>query len=593
MVPAGGGRWHDGCASLLQPGDIVIDGGNSHYIDDIRRARAPGRANPLPRRRCQRRRLGRRSRLLPDDWRRRPQTVTRLEPIFKTLAPGVEAAPATPGAAGDQHRRSGLSALRPSGAGHFVKMVHNGIEYALMGAYRGLQPARARQRRRAGATATPRRRRCAIPSTTIRLRRCRRSPNSGGVEAWSDRGCSISPRARWPNIRTSSRLPAACPIPVKAGGPPGRHRKFVAGAHPDRRAVPAVQLAARDDWANRLLSAMRHQFGGHVEPPGERKANPSPGRRARPVRRHRRSRVPTDLPRPAGDESRGHLHVPVICVARQGWTLDGLRARMRKSLADHGGSDSRVRQSWPRDCTTSKATTRGRHLRPTARGARAAAERPVFYLAIPTQPVRGGRDRTGAIGLRRHARVDRRKTVRSRSGVGARAQRDAPRVVCRRHHLSHRSLPRQRAGAEPALFSLRQYVPRADLGIAHHVERVQITMAEAFGVRAGAISTRRSARSATCSRITCCRFSRCWRWMARGRRWPRRSKRRRWRCCRPSGRSDRPTWCAVSSRLSRRSRASRRTRRSRPTSPRSWRSRIRDGRACRSRFARASAWPRR
>src|SRR5580692_2511919 len=121
---------------LLEAGDILIDGGNSYYIDDIRRAKeiAPkgihyvdvgtsGGVWGLERGYCMM--IGG-----PD------QAVQRLDPIFKTLAPGIGDISRTPG----REKAEGTSELGylhcgPSGAGHFVKMVHNGIEYGLMAAY--------------------------------------------------------------------------------------------------------------------------------------------------------------------------------------------------------------------------------------------------------------------------------------------------------------------------------------------------------------------------------------------------------------------------------------------------------------------------
>src|SRR6202161_117006 len=121
---------------LLEPGDILIDGGNSYYIDDIRRAKetAPkgihyvdvgtsGGVWGLERGYCMM--IGG-----PD------QAVQRLDPIFKTLAPGIGDIPRTPGrekSAGTAEQ--GYLHCGPSGAGHFVKMVHNGIEYGIMAAY--------------------------------------------------------------------------------------------------------------------------------------------------------------------------------------------------------------------------------------------------------------------------------------------------------------------------------------------------------------------------------------------------------------------------------------------------------------------------
>jgi 6-phosphogluconate dehydrogenase len=121
---------------LLEPGDAIVDGGNSSYRDDIDRAQAAagrgidyvdcgtsGGVWGLERGYC----------LMiggPD------RAVDRLRPIFAALAPGVAAAPRTPGRTGEPSpAEQGFVHCGPSGAGHFVKMVHNGIEYALMAAY--------------------------------------------------------------------------------------------------------------------------------------------------------------------------------------------------------------------------------------------------------------------------------------------------------------------------------------------------------------------------------------------------------------------------------------------------------------------------
>jgi 6-phosphogluconate dehydrogenase len=123
-------------APLLAKGDVLIDGGNSYYHDDIRRSAAladkgidyldvgtSGGVFGLERGYC----------LMiggPD------AAVERLGPIFATLAPGVDAAPRTPGLTGDPSpAEQGYLHCGPSGAGHFVKMVHNGIEYGLMASY--------------------------------------------------------------------------------------------------------------------------------------------------------------------------------------------------------------------------------------------------------------------------------------------------------------------------------------------------------------------------------------------------------------------------------------------------------------------------
>ena len=123
---------------LLAKGDIVIDGGNSYYHErhSPRESPRPPR-HPLRRRRDERRRLGARPRLLLDDRRRRRTVVQRLDPIFADARARRRRSAAARRAA--RARRAppsnGYLHCGPVGAGHFVKMVHNGIEYGLMAAY--------------------------------------------------------------------------------------------------------------------------------------------------------------------------------------------------------------------------------------------------------------------------------------------------------------------------------------------------------------------------------------------------------------------------------------------------------------------------
>jgi 6-phosphogluconate dehydrogenase len=138
MVPAGEitEQTVEGVAAVLESGDAIIDGGNSYYRDDIRRAAKVGERGidyvdcgtsggvfGLERGYC----------LMiggPD------RAVERLDPIFASLAPGVDSAERTPGRSGDPSpSENGYLHCGPNGAGHFVKMVHNGIEYGLMAAY--------------------------------------------------------------------------------------------------------------------------------------------------------------------------------------------------------------------------------------------------------------------------------------------------------------------------------------------------------------------------------------------------------------------------------------------------------------------------
>ena len=137
MVPAGAVDAVLGeLVPLLSPGDIVIDGGNSYYHDDLRRAKqlagkklhyvdvgVSGGVWGLERGYCMM--IGG-----EDD------VVQHLDPVFKVLAPGVASAPRTPGASGEPSpAENGYLHCGPNGAGHFVKMVHNGIEYGVMAAY--------------------------------------------------------------------------------------------------------------------------------------------------------------------------------------------------------------------------------------------------------------------------------------------------------------------------------------------------------------------------------------------------------------------------------------------------------------------------
>ena len=171
----------------LERGDIVIDGGNSYYVDDIRRAKelaakgihyvdvgTSGGVWGLERGYCM---------MIGGE----EAVVKHLDPIFATLAPGIGRRSRAPRGA----RRSSGTAEQgylhcgPNGAGHFVKMVHNGIEYGLMAAYaEGLGILRAANIGKQDARqSTPRRRRCATPSTTSTTSTCPTSPRCGGAAA--------------------------------------------------------------------------------------------------------------------------------------------------------------------------------------------------------------------------------------------------------------------------------------------------------------------------------------------------------------------------------------------------------------------------
>jgi 6-phosphogluconate dehydrogenase len=126
----------DALSGLLEAGDTIIDGGNSYYIDDIDRAKTlkargihyvdvgtSGGVWGQERGYCQ---------MIGGET----EVVQRLDPIFKALAPGVGTSPRTPGRDGEPSAaENGYLHCGPNGAGHFVKMIHNGIEYGIMAAY--------------------------------------------------------------------------------------------------------------------------------------------------------------------------------------------------------------------------------------------------------------------------------------------------------------------------------------------------------------------------------------------------------------------------------------------------------------------------
>jgi 6-phosphogluconate dehydrogenase len=137
MVPAGEPteQMVTAVADRLSPGDVIIDGGNSNFKDDVRRAAM------LAARQIDYVDVGTSGGLWGLDRGYSlmiggaPAAVERLDPIFRTLAPGQDDTPPTPGRTGGGTAEKGYLYCGPAGAGHFVKMVHNGIEYGLMQAY--------------------------------------------------------------------------------------------------------------------------------------------------------------------------------------------------------------------------------------------------------------------------------------------------------------------------------------------------------------------------------------------------------------------------------------------------------------------------
>ena len=260
----------DELVPLLDEGDAVIDGGNSYYRDDIRRAKrlaedeinyvdvgTSGGVWGLDRGYC----------LMiggPDE------AVGRLDPIFATLAPGVESAGRTPGRSGDPSAsEQGYLHCGPNGAGHFVKMVHNGIEYGIMAAYaEGLNILKngniGKAKQEVDAETTPLehpeyyqydidlpdvaevwRRGSVIGSWLLDLT-AQALQESPDLSEYTGR-VSDSGEGRWTSI---AAIEEGVPAPVLTMA---LYSRFAS--------------RGLDDYADKVLSAMRKGFGGHAEKP--------------------------------------------------------------------------------------------------------------------------------------------------------------------------------------------------------------------------------------------------------------------------------------------------------------------------------------
>jgi 6-phosphogluconate dehydrogenase len=271
MVPAAlTGDTVDALASRMSEGDVIIDGGNSYYRDDIERAEklaalglhhvdigTSGGVHGLERGFCL---------MIGGE----PQVVERLDPIFRSIAPGVDSAARTPGRAGEPSpAEQGYLHCGPHGAGHFVKMVHNGIEYGLMAAY--AEGLNILHKANVGLTEQQ----ASAESTPLRDPRYYQYdlPLPEVAEVWR-RGSVV---ASWLLDLTAGALLRSPELADLAGrvSDSGEGR-WTAIAAVDE-GVPAHVLTAalyerfssrgEADFADRLLSAMRREFGGHVELP--------------------------------------------------------------------------------------------------------------------------------------------------------------------------------------------------------------------------------------------------------------------------------------------------------------------------------------
>ena len=259
MLPAGGPT-EDTVAALLkiaQAGDVVIDGGNTFFKDDVRRARECGERGihyvdvgtsggvwVLDRGYCM---------MIGGE----KAIVDMLDPIFETLAPGLGTIPRTPDRQGDDHRAErGYVHAGPAGAGHFVKMVHNGIEYGLMQAYaEGFDILRGRASQR---VPEDERFELNLPDIAEVWRR------GSVISSWLLDLCALG-LVRDPSLDGFTGTVADS----------GEGQWTMDAAMEE--AIPANVLAAAlfaryrsrmdHSFADKMLSAMRFGFGGHVEVP--------------------------------------------------------------------------------------------------------------------------------------------------------------------------------------------------------------------------------------------------------------------------------------------------------------------------------------
>jgi 6-phosphogluconate dehydrogenase len=270
MVPAGEitDKTIASLADVLEPGDTIIDGGNTYYRDDLRHAAAlkdkgiyhvdvgtSGGVWGIDRGFC--------LMIGGDD-----EAVDRLAPIFASIAPGVSAAPRTPGRSGEPApSEQGYYHCGPNGAGHFVKMVHNGIEYGLMAAYaEGLNVIKkadmGKRQQDADAETAPLEQpelyQYEIDTTEV-------------AEVWR-RGSVV---ASWLLDLTAEELYASPTLETYSGrvsdSGEGRWTSIAAIDVGVPAPVLTTALYSRfasrhlDEFADKLLSAMRKEFGGHEE----------------------------------------------------------------------------------------------------------------------------------------------------------------------------------------------------------------------------------------------------------------------------------------------------------------------------------------
>ena len=453
-----------------------------------------------------------------------PAIVQHLDPLFVSLAPGIGDIPRTPGREkGRGTAEQGYLHCGPNGAGHFVKMVHNGIEYGLMAAYaegmgilRAANVGKQDARRRCRDDAAARTR-----ALSVRHQSSATSPRCGGAAASSPRGCWTS------RPRRCSRIPSLSKFAGRVSDS-GEGRWTIMAAIDE--AVPAPVLTAalyarfssrgEADFQNQLLSAMRFQFGGHVEKAAhevtawtamEQRAF----RRARVLRRDGRSGLQEDLPVAAGD---GQARRPQRAGHRRGQGRLDPRPVARAGAGEcrearRPGPDAFAKLSGC--CATSTATTRTRRHSRRFASELGRARAPGPLPRDPSDALRPVVEQLPQSGCTKGARV----IVEKPFGHDLASARELNRILL--PTFDERDIFRidhylgKRAGPQHAVLPLRQFVPRADLEPRPRRERADH---DGRGLRHPGPrqrSTTRRARSAMSCRTTCSKSCAISRWSRR------------------------------------------------------------------------------